>query len=99
MHRSPPRRPEWAQFLAAGWSFWGAGIGEGRGDISGGRIEAEPWGWHHLLLFPRKGQVPCRLLGACLGGGGGGVQVCPGTADYSQLVLARLAPGAAFLRA
>ena len=77
MHCSPSGRPEWAQFLATGWSFWGAGIGEGRGDITGGRMEAEPWGWHRLLLFPRKGQVPCGLLGACLGGGGGGVQVCP----------------------
>lgn len=58
MHCSPHRRPEWAQFLATGWSFWGAGIGEGWGDITGGRMEAGPWGWHRLLLFPRKGQVP-----------------------------------------
>ena len=58
----------------------GAGIGEGRGDITGGRIEAEPWGCTTSFSSPGKGR--------CLAG-------CWAPAWVEEGVVFRSAPGTA----
>lgn len=60
------------------------------------RVGAELFCQHSSSLL-RKGQVPYKLLGACLlWGGCGGVQVAPAIANFSQMVLTMLVLRAAF---